>query len=211
MRMSIIYSAWSLAIYCAYRSVVSTDARSRRQARRWDYLDSRVGHRDRCVLRAGWSVGANSSDTSGAFSIASIPESFAALNGAMAAASAIFDTIDRVPSIDVSADDGLKPDKITGELQCDSPASITCSRRRLVDVRFRYPARASVEVLRGVSCTFPAGKTSAIVGPSGAGKSSIVGTLLRFYDPVAGSVQLDGVPIDQLNLRCVSDAERALI
>ena len=83
----------------------------------------------------------------GAFSIASIPESFSALNNAMAAASAIFDTIDRVPSIDSSTDEGLKPDKIEGEL-------------RLVDLRFRYPSRASTEVLRGVSCTFPAGKTT---------------------------------------------------
>jgi len=82
----------------------------------------------------------------------------------MAAASAIFDTIDRVPSIDSSTDAGLKPDKIVGEL-------------RLVDLRFRYPSRASAAVLRGVSCTFPAGKTTAIVGPSGAGKSSIVASV----------------------------------
>jgi ABC-type multidrug transport system fused ATPase/permease subunit len=47
-------------------------------------------------------------------------------------------------------------------------------------------------VLRNVTIEIPAGKTVALVGPSGAGKSTVLNLLLRFYDPVAGSVTLDG-------------------
>ena len=43
-------------------------------------------------------------------------------------------------------------------------------------------------VLKDFSCTFERGKTTAIVGASGSGKSTIVQLLLRFYDPVAGSL-----------------------
>ena len=41
----------------------------------------------------------------------------------------------------------------------------------------------------------------ALVGPSGSGKSTIMNLLLRFYDPVAGQVLLDGVDIKDLNVR----------
>ena len=47
----------------------------------------------------------------------------------------------------------------------------------------------------------PAGKTTALVGTSGSGKSTIVGLVERFYDPVGGSVHLDGHDISTLNLR----------
>ena len=46
----------------------------------------------------------------------------------------------------------------------------------------------------------PAGSSCALVGPSGAGKSTIVALLLRFYDPQAGAIRLDGVDIRTLNV-----------
>src|SRR5262249_47715430 len=49
------------------------------------------------------------------------------------------------------------------------------------DVRFRYPSRPEVEVLRGVALSARPGERIALVGPSGAGKSTVVGLLLRFY------------------------------
>jgi len=61
------------------------------------------------------------------------------------------------------------------------------------DVVFAYdPERI---VLKGVSFTVPAGKTTAIVGPSGAGKSTISRILYRFYDIKSGSVTIDGQDI----------------
>jgi ATP-binding cassette subfamily B protein len=62
-------------------------------------------------------------------------------------------------------------------------------------VRFAYPTRPNVDVLDGVSFTVRAGEKVAIVGPSGAGKSTIFHLLLRFYDPKAGTISFDGVPI----------------
>ena len=63
------------------------------------------------------------------------------------------------------------------------------------NVSFAYPARPSVPVVDGVSLSVRAGEKVAIVGPSGAGKSTLFHLLLRFYDPKAGTIALDGVAI----------------
>ncbi len=60
------------------------------------------------------------------------------------------------------------------------------------DVTFRYPARPEIAALAGVSFAIDPGETIALVGPSGAGKTTIIQLLLRFYDPDAGRVVLDG-------------------
>jgi ATP-binding cassette, subfamily B, bacterial len=67
------------------------------------------------------------------------------------------------------------------------------------DVRFSYPTRPDVSALNGVSFKVCQGEKLAIVGPSGAGKSTIFHLLLRFYDPAAGRVMLDGVPLPDLD------------
>jgi ABC-type multidrug transport system fused ATPase/permease subunit len=59
-------------------------------------------------------------------------------------------------------------------------------------VTFAYPSRKEATVLRKLSLTAKAGQRIALVGPSGAGKSTIVSLLLRFYDPEAGRVLIDG-------------------
>jgi ATP-binding cassette subfamily B protein len=62
-------------------------------------------------------------------------------------------------------------------------------------VGFAYPARPKVMAVEGVSLSVRAGEKVAIVGPSGAGKSTLFHLLLRFYDPAAGTISFDGVPI----------------
>lgn len=69
------------------------------------------------------------------------------------------------------------------------------------DVRFRYPARPRLPILRRLNLKCPSGVTSALVGPSGSGKSTTVGLLLRFYDPLAGQVLLDGHDVRSLNIQ----------
>ena len=68
---------------------------------------------------------------------------------------------------------------------------------RFENVQFRYPARADVSALNGVTFDIKRGETVAIVGPSGAGKSTLFSLILRFYDPQSGRILLDGVGLDQ--------------
>lgn len=66
------------------------------------------------------------------------------------------------------------------------------------DVRFHYPTRPDAAALDGISLTVRPGETVALVGPSGAGKSTIFQLLLRFYDPDAGRITLDGTDLRQM-------------
>jgi ABC-type multidrug transport system fused ATPase/permease subunit len=69
-----------------------------------------------------------------------------------------------------------------------------------VDVTFSY--RRDRIVLADLNLHIPAGQTVALVGPTGAGKSTVAKLVSRFYDPVRGTVSLDGV-----DLRDLSDAD----
>ena len=65
-------------------------------------------------------------------------------------------------------------------------------------IEFSYPERESV--LSGVSLNIRAGETIGLVGSTGSGKTTLVGLLLRFHDPLQGSVSLDGNDVKDLKL-----------
>ncbi len=67
-------------------------------------------------------------------------------------------------------------------------------------INFNYPSRPETPALKDVSFELLPGKTVALVGPSGAGKTTVLQLLLRFYDPQSGSIELNGVRIDELSL-----------
>jgi ATP-binding cassette, subfamily B, bacterial len=60
---------------------------------------------------------------------------------------------------------------------------------------FNYPSRPDTRALDDFDLTIAPGETVAFVGPSGAGKSTVFQLLLRFYDPSAGRILIDGVDI----------------
>jgi ATP-binding cassette, subfamily B, bacterial len=67
-------------------------------------------------------------------------------------------------------------------------------------IDFNYPSRPNQTALQQFSLHVRPGQTVAIVGPSGAGKSTVFQLLLRFYDPRAGRIVLDGVPTNEMSL-----------
>ena len=68
------------------------------------------------------------------------------------------------------------------------------------DVHFRYPNTAGAEALAGIDLTVAPGETVALVGETGAGKSTIVKLVSRFYDPVEGTVMVDGIDLRDIDL-----------
>ena len=74
------------------------------------------------------------------------------------------------------------------------PAPVGGSAISFESVDFSYPG-ARRAALQSVAVDIPAGATVAIVGPSGAGKSTLASLLLRFWDPSAGRVLIDGVDL----------------
>jgi ATP-binding cassette, subfamily B, bacterial len=73
------------------------------------------------------------------------------------------------------------------------------------NVTFAY--QNSEVIIKDLSLHIPAGKTIAVVGSTGSGKSTLVKLLLRFYDVSHGSITIDGIDIQKLNL---SDLRRSI-
>ncbi|MFT4178038.1 MAG: ABC transporter transmembrane domain-containing protein [Thermomonas sp.] len=67
------------------------------------------------------------------------------------------------------------------------------------DVSFHYPQRPDTPALANFSLRVQPGETVALVGPSGAGKSTVLTMLLRFHDPQAGRILLDGIDLRELD------------
>jgi ATP-binding cassette subfamily B protein len=82
--------------------------------------------------------------------------------------------------------DAIDPGRLSGGLAFEN-------------VRFSYQSAAR-EALSGVDFSVAPGETVALVGETGAGKSTIVKLVARFYDPTAGRVLIDGVPLTDLDL-----------
>lgn len=107
---------------------------------------------------------------------------------AKVSASHIIMIIEKVPEIDSYSTEGLKPNMLEGNVKFN-------------EVKFNYPTRPDIPVLQGLNLEVKKGQTLALVGSSGCGKSTVVQLLERFYNPVAGTVFLDGKEVKQLNVQ----------
>jgi len=94
---------------------------------------------------------------------------------ARGSAAAVFNVIDRVPSIDSLSTEGRRLDSVNGEIE-------------FRNIAFRYPARKDVKVLQALNLKINRGETVALVGESGCGKSTCIQLIQRLYDPLDGQV-----------------------
>jgi ATP-binding cassette subfamily B (MDR/TAP) protein 1 len=124
----------------------------------------------------------------GSISLVMLAPEMQSITRGQGAASKLLQVIDRVPDIDSADPGGLKLQTINGQIIFEN-------------VNFSYPSRPDVPVIKDLSVTFAAGKSSALVGASGSGKSTIVSLVERFYDPLSGVIKLDGVDIKELNVK----------
>ncbi|KAL9387392.1 hypothetical protein Peur_020516 [Populus x canadensis] len=68
-------------------------------------------------------------------------------------------------------------------------------------VQFSYPSRPDALIFKEFDLRVRSGKSMALVGQSGSGKSSVLSLILRFYDPTAGKVMIDGIDIKKLKVK----------
>ncbi|MGH2542339.1 MAG: ABC transporter ATP-binding protein, partial [Ardenticatenaceae bacterium] len=104
---------------------------------------------------------------------------------AMASAERIFEFLDTAPEVADRPNAQPMP-PIRGDVEFD-------------DIYFRYDPEQEM-VLKHVDLQVTPGETIALVGPTGSGKSSIINLIMRFYDPVKGSVRIDGHDLRDVTL-----------
>ncbi len=105
---------------------------------------------------------------------------------ALAAAARIFETLDEKVDIEDKKDARILP-----PVKKEIVFSGVC---------FKYAEKEN-EVLTDISFRARAGEVIAFVGPSGAGKTTIVSLIPRFYDPIKGSISIDGFDIRDVSLQ----------
>jgi ABC-type multidrug transport system fused ATPase/permease subunit len=115
---------------------------------------------------------------------------------ATAGAERVMEFFDQKPSV-TEQEDAFALNLPRGHVEFDS-------------VRFSYPGNER-EALSDVSFEVGPGEVLALVGPSGSGKSTVAKLLLRFYDPHAGAVRLDGHDLRELTLRSLRENVAVLL
>ncbi|TVY82955.1 Leptomycin B resistance protein pmd1 [Lachnellula suecica] len=123
-----------------------------------------------------------------ATTVGAIAPQVTTFTNAAAAASELFEVIDKPSQLDPLSEDGIKPSTCNGHIE-------------IKGLDFSYPSRPDAKVLNSLNLSIPAGKTTALVGASGCGKSTLVGLLERWYETKIGCITLDGVNMTAYNTR----------
>ncbi len=120
-------------------------------------------------------------------SIAGLGNFYTELVGAVGATERVREILNTPSEVDVKNHPILPENRLKGDIQ-------------FKNVKFRYPTREDIEVLRGVNLTIKAGQKVALVGASGAGKSTIMQLVLRFHENQDGSILVDGKPMKDYDI-----------
>ena len=129
----------------------------------------------------------------GGGSVGALAEVWNELQRAAGGMGRINELLQETPQVTAPASPLKLPERVRGEIVFDA-------------VTFHYPQRPDSAALRDFSLRVLPGETVALVGPSGAGKSTLLSLLLRFHDPQAGSITLDGIDLRQLDLDALREA-----
>ena len=122
------------------------------------------------------------------FNFGMIAMVFGNIAAVVGASDKVVELMDYVPKINSQGGVKLNDGEFNGKLE-------------LKDVKFRYPSKEDVQVLKGISLGVDNEKKRvvALCGTSGCGKSSIISLLERFYDPVEGEVLFNGKNVKDLD------------
>ncbi len=113
-----------------------------------------------------------------------ISKKVADLQSGMASAQRVFSVLERDPEV----------------IESPNPVHISRAKGRLEFRNMSFGYDPSSMVLKDVTLVIPAGRCVGIVGRTGSGKSTLVSLLMRFYDPMRGTILLDGVEIADYEL-----------
>jgi len=120
-------------------------------------------------------------------SLGGLPEQIASIQRALGATDRVFELIDgEIENIEL--------------LKENTPVKQTKGEIEFSSVSFNYPSRPDFKVLQDISFKAEAGQTVALVGSSGSGKTTIASLVLRFYDPINGSILIDGIDSRTISL-----------
>ncbi|XP_022726165.1 ABC transporter B family member 26, chloroplastic-like isoform X2 [Durio zibethinus] len=118
-----------------------------------------------------------------------VGDNVSSLMQSVGASEKVFQLMDLLPS-DQFISKGMMFQKLLGHIE-------------FVNVSFQYPSRATVPVLQRINLSIRPGEVVAIVGLSGSGKSTLVNLLLRLYEPTNGQIFIDGIPLRELDIKCL--------
>lgn len=121
-------------------------------------------------------------------SIAGLGSFYTELVGAVGATERILEILDQPTESEERKTTGLEAGRLSGAIEFDQ-------------VRFSYPTRSDIEVLKKVSFRIEPGTKVALVGQSGAGKSTIMQLLLQFHQASSGEIRIDGKNIREYDLK----------
>lgn len=118
-------------------------------------------------------------------SIGGLGDMYAQIQKTLGASERLLEILDEKSEVEIKPISTVVP--VTGNIQFEN-------------VRFSYPTRPDMTILRDISLNVAAGRKIALVGYSGAGKSTIVQLLMRYYQPQGGRILVDGQDIQALDI-----------